>query len=259
VDELAAEFGMTADKFRETVERTSDVEAVRLATSWLIQLRGGKKIARFEVEEQFAYLVEPLLDLKPLKYFSDGSEKYADATTTDTTNSDSSYKVAALGKVPSYKAAIPSYQQPDYANGKRLSLSVKVATTSVKVGDKLAFEVTANRQCELQILYVESSGNVELFPDQLVGNAILAAGKAKRIPAKGTGNIEFDEPGHDETLILFCREGGLGSNRITKEQALKIAKASGKTATRGIAFNLAKKVAKSNGNTAFHMVSFDVK
>ena len=258
-EELAAEFGMSAKKFRETVEKTSDVEVVRLATSWLIQLRGGKKIARFEVEEQFAYLAEPLLGLKPLRYYSDGSENVADASKTDVTNSDTSYKVAKLGKVPNYKAAIPSYQKPEYANGKRLTLSVKVASTNVKVKDKLSFEVTANRQCELQILYVESSGNVELFPDQLIGNAILAPGIAKRIPDAGSGNIEFDEPGHDETLILFCREGGLGSQRITKEQALKIAKASGKTATRGIAFNLAKKVAKSKGDTAFHMVSFNVK
>ena len=256
-EELAAEFGMSAKKFRETVERTSDVEVVRLATSWLIQLRGGKKIARFEVEEQFAYLAEPLLGLKPLRYFSDGSENVAGVTST--INSDTSYKVATLGKVPNYKVAIPSYQQPDYATGKRLSLSVKVASTNVRVKDKLSFEVTANRQCELQILYVESSGNVELFPDQLIGNPILTAGKAKRIPDAGSGNIEFDEPGHDETLILFCREGGLGEQRLTKEQALKIAKSSGKTATRGIAFNLAKKVAKSKGDTAFHMVSFNVK
>ena len=253
LDELAAEFGMTADDFKLAVERSTGVEAARLATSWLIQLRGGKKVSRFEVEEQFAFLVGPLLNLKPLRFEKEEIVDY-DA------NDDKPIKVVAKNdEKPDYKTAIPAYQKPEYAEGKRLALSIKVAATDVKVGDKLSFEVSSNRQCELQILYVESSGNVEVFPDQLVGDPNLKAGQFKRIPAKGTGDIEFDEPGYDESLILFCREGGLGSHRLTKKTALKIAKASGKPSTRGIAFNLAKKVEKSKGDAAFHVVTFNVK
>ena len=122
-----------------------------------------------------------------------------------------------------YAAIVPQYQQKEYVEGKKLELSLKVVSTHVRVGDKLAFTIQSNKACELQIVYVESNGNVEIFPSQLVGDPWLKAHEPKHIPLQGSGEIEFDEPGHAETLILFCSEKGLGHDRLTTEAAKAIA------------------------------------
>ena len=93
----------------------------------------------------------------------------------------------------------------------------------------------------------------------MIGDNILKAGEKRLIPTKESGEIEFDEPGIAETLLMYCKVGGLGTDRLDKKQAIAIAKASNKQATRGIAIKLAEKVEESKGENAFHMVTFNVK
>jgi hypothetical protein len=75
-------------------------------------------------------------------------------------------------------------------------------------------------------------------------------------------------------MVLFCREGGLGNQRLDDRAAKELAKKSGQSASRGLAVKLFEKAkadekaadAKAGGEakkggkgtSAIHMVTFNV-
>jgi len=271
IDAFAAEFDMEPEEFKNAVRRISDLQVQQLAMQKLLQLESGATVPRFEVEQQFAYLQEALTGLTPLTkaHVSEFHDTYKQNTKkkeyvadVKEVHSEQAYKTGPIVKTvtskKAYEEIVPQYQKQEYISDGKLELSLKTKSTNVHVGDTMSFSITSNKDCEMQILYVESSGNVEVFPDQLVGNPWLSAGKPRLIPLKGAGEIVFDEAGHDESLIIFCSENGLGKDRLSTAAAKKMAKDSKKTATRGITFKLAKKVEKQSGKSAFHLVSFNV-
>jgi mono/diheme cytochrome c family protein len=247
-EELAAEFDMTPEQFEAAIQRVPDAEVLRLGLDWVTQLKGGAKVPRFEVEQHFAALVKPLLGLEPL-----GNEN-AEIDTPDYKDGD--YRDDA-------------FKGDDGKN--KLELKVDIKNTDVFVDERLSFNVTANRACELQVFYVESDGNVEVVPQEMIGEKFLAAGKPRRIPDPASGDLVFDEAASNETLVLFCREGGLGNQRLSAEQAKRLADASGEPTSRGLAIILyetakdaeskasANDPAAGNGTSAIHMVTFNVK
>ena len=255
-DALAAEFDLTPEEFEQAIQRVKDGDALRIGLDWITQLKGGSSVPRFEVEQQFAALVEPLMGLEPLKI-----ENGEGASTNET-------------KTPDYKDA--DYREDgvkaDDKKGNKLALSVDVKNTDVFVDEKLSFKVEANNKCELQIFYVESDGNVEEIPQSMIGEAFLEAGKPRAIPDPASGDLVFDAVGADETMLLFCREGGLGNQRLNAKGAKKLAKSSGEATSRGIAIKLFEKAkadekkADANneatggkGTSAIHLVTFNVK
>ncbi len=258
-DALAAEFDMTPEEFEQSIQTVKDAEVLRIGLDWVTQLKGGSKVPRFEVEQQFAKLVEPLLGLDPLK---------VEAQEAASTNENGT---------PDYKDA--EYRddgvKADEKKGNKLALSVDVKNTEVFVDEKLSFKVTATNKCELQIFYIESDGNVEEIPQSMIGEKFLEAGKARVIPDPAAGDVFFDTKGADETMLLFCREGGLGNQRLDAKGAKALAKKSGENNSRGIAVKLFEKAkaeekkadaaaggdAKEGGKgtSAIHLVTFNVK
>ncbi|OCW59482.1 c-type cytochrome [Hoeflea olei] len=244
-DRLAAEFGMTPDEFTSSIQRIQDQHALRLALDWITQLKGGSKIPRFEVEEQYAALVEPLMNLKPLHYAPQG-----------------------FATLPEYKDAM--YRDDGYKaepNAGKLELAVAVAATDVKVNDMLSFTVTANRACELQIFYVETDGTVEVIPQEMIGAPYLEPGVARRIPDAAVGDLIFDTQGYNESLVLFCREGGLGDQRLSAEGARKMISQSTEKPTRGLLVKMheQKKAVEATlpdaqkGRSALQLITFNVR
>jgi mono/diheme cytochrome c family protein len=248
---LAAEFDMTEEQFEQAVQRIRDSNTLRLALDWLTQLKGGSKIPRFEVEQQFAGLTKPLLDLEPLQ---------------------KNGKVQTAGSVPDYKNA--DYRDDAFKgdDGKtKLELKIAVKNTDVFIDEILSFDVTANRRCELQVFYVEADGNVEIIPQEMIGKNFLEAETPRQIPDPASGDLVFDAPALNETLLLFCREGGLGEQRLSAEEAKKLAEESGQPASRGLAIKLFEKAKQAEenadahnqtggkGTSAIHMVTFNVK
>ncbi len=274
LEALASEFDMTGEQFQTASTLVADPVQAQLVNLWLTQLKGGAKVPRFEVEQQFAGLSKALLgvqslDLKPLAKHQAPAAGGSPPPPTS----------VVLGAATA-AAAIPDYKNPamqaDTPNGK-LTLELKVPSTNVSVGQELNFEVTANRACELQVFYVEDTGNVEVFKPELIGAPFLNAGKPRRIPDPRGGSLVFDTPGKDESLVLFCREGGLREQRLTAEQARALALASRTTPTRGLAQRLADQnsvaakpatisslsvpstVAPAPGGSAVHMVTFNIR
>lgn len=260
---LAAEFDMTPPEFEKAVQRVRDGDVALIARDWITQVSGGAKVPRFEVEQQFAKLVKPLLNVDPL----DLSVSEA-ATANNAGKKDEG--------TPEYKNA--NYRDDAFkkeeGKGGKLKLSVKVKNQTVFVDEKLTFDVTASNACELQIFYVEQDGNVEIIPQEMIGEKFLKAGETRRIPDPVSGDLVFDTPGKDETLLLFCREGGLGDQRLSAADAKKLARESGDPASRGLAIQLNEKIkaaekaadAKAGGDakqgigsSAINMVTFTVK
>lgn len=266
---LAAEFDMTPDQFELAIQRVSDNDVLRLGLDWITQLKGGSKVPRFEVEQQFAALTKPLLNLDPLD-----KETEEASTTNESKDDDKSDETKkAEVKTPDYKD--PEYRDDAFKDDdakNKLALKVNVPNTDVFVDEKLSFEVTATRACELQVFYVEADGNVEVVPQEMIGKEFLTADKARRIPDPATGDLVFDTSAANETLLLFCREGGLGNQRLSAEDAKDLVKKSGQPASRGLAIKLFEKAkaeekkAEANneekggkGTSAIHMVTFNVK
>ena len=134
-------------------------------------LEAGGTIPRAELEQQYANLLHPLMQLKPLDtttvHFSDA---YALAASPDATATQASLKQETVA------AATPEYRQEETNREGKLELALHVASTTAKVGDQLSFELSSNKACELQVLYVEETGNVEVIPDAMIGNTTLQPG-----------------------------------------------------------------------------------
>ncbi len=165
----------------------------------------------------------------------------------------------AYVKPASLAEAAPAYRQEQPKDYKKLELALYVKSTTAKVGDYLTFELSSNEACELQVLYVEETGNVEVIPDAMIGSTTLQAGEKRLIPQPGSGNLTFDTPAPAETMIAYCRAGGLGDARLSAEKARELVKASNQPATRGLAINLAKKAEGDKGASGVQMVTFEIK
>jgi hypothetical protein len=109
------------------------------------------------------------------------------------------------------------------------------------------------------VMYVEDTGNVEIIPDVMIGSTTLNPGERRLIPQPGTGNLTFDSPSPGETMIAYCRIGGLGDQKLTAEKAKELAASTKQPLTRGIAVNLAKQAEKDNGASGVQMVTFEIK
>ncbi|KQV42477.1 MULTISPECIES: c-type cytochrome [unclassified Rhizobium] len=251
---LASEFDMTPEEFSRAVQQVTDNDTLRLALDWVTTLEAGGTIPRAELEQQYANLLHPLMQLKPLDtttvHFSDG---YALAASPEAITTQASLKQETVA------AATPEYRQEETKKEGKLELALHVASTTAKVGDQLSFELSTNKACELQVLYVEETGNVEIIPDAMIGNTTLQAGERRLIPQAGTGNLTFDTPAPAETMVAFCRAGGLAEQKLTAEQARQIVAQSHLPPTRGLAINLAKKAEDDQGASGLQVVTFEIR
>ncbi|MBZ7921384.1 c-type cytochrome [Ensifer adhaerens] len=244
-DALAAEFDMTPKQFSDAIKRVTNTDVLRLGLDWVTTLEAGGTIPRNEVEQQYALLLQPLLQRRPL----------------DT----AAIVVAGAEQAPpdakpqSIASAVPDYRKQDLATGNKLELALNVKSTTAKVGDQLSFELSANQACELQILYVEENGNVEVIPDVMIGNTTLQPGERRLIPQPGTGTLTFDTPAPAESMLAFCRAGGLGDQKLTVEKAREYVSKSRLPPTRGLAINLAKRAQGDAGASSVQMVTFEIK
>ncbi|WP_275790933.1 c-type cytochrome [Pararhizobium gei] len=250
---LAAEFDMKPKEFSAAIKRVEDRDALRLGIDWITILESGGTIPRSEVEQQFPLLLSPLMQLKPL---DTTTVRVAASVRTEEVAGQTAHQTPVQAET--IQAATPAYRQEKPAENK-LELALHVSSTSARVGDLLSFELSTNKACELQVLYVEETGNVEVIPDVMIGNTTLQVGERRQIPQPGTGNLTFDTPAPAETMIAFCREGGLGAQKLTAERARQLVADSHMPPTRGLAINLADQARQDKGASGLQVVTFEIK
>ncbi|QRM55459.1 c-type cytochrome [Sinorhizobium sp. BG8] len=248
---VAAEFDMTPGQFSDAVRRLTDLDVLRLGIDWVATLEAGGTIPRVEIEQQFPFLLEPLMRLRPLQRSADALANASSETSTGIATTGAS----AIQTV----AETPAYRQDDKTNEGKLRLALHVPSTVARVGDQLSFELTTNKACELQVMYVEETGNVEIIPDVMIGDPTLKPDEKRLIPQPGTGDLTFDTPSAAETMIAFCRVGGLGGDRLSADRAKDLVAEARQPVTRGLAINLAKKAEEDKGASGVQMVTFEIK
>ncbi len=264
LDQVAREFHMDVEQFQNRLRTLGDPVLTTVTNDWMARLTAGGKLHRSELEAHYGDVMGRISDLR--SYRQQGGY----VTAQHTTDSDQYQEdvVAAIADLSQQAQGqyIPAITKPlaDPVSvtpaADRLQLALTVPNLHPRVNDLLEFEISANRRCELQIFYIEESKNVEELPASLLGPNYLDAGEYRRIPYAGSGlQIRFDTAGTGETMLAFCREGGLGQQRMTASQVLDFAKRLSVPLTRGITIEAADRVTKDAGQSASNHVTFDVK
>lgn len=268
-EQLARDFHMDIETFKERARRLGDPTLTVVVGDWISRLETGGKIQRSEVEKYYGDILERISDLRPFRYDHDAGyevvkhepEVYDEGAYEEEV--EKAVKKVVKKEEEPYEPAVKEpveYDPPSYEpDHDRLKLAIYVDRNEYYVNDLLTFEIEASDRCELQMFYVEESKNIEELPPQLLGPAFLEPGEKRRIPYEGSGlQIRFDEPGAGETMLAFCRKGGLEDYGMSAEGALDYAKKHFQPLTRGIAIEAADKVAEDDGASATNHVTFNV-
>ena len=243
-----------------------DAELMRIADGWMNRFEDGLEISRVELDEVYTAMLPRLTDLDPFQYVADqyvqqvieGDYEEGVVGAIETTEATYAEVPASAPYTPDL-AKVPNYIAPPAKKADALELYLTVPNVNVHVNDLLEFDITANHRCELQVFYVEETETIEVLPQEVLGPKFLEAGERRRIPYPGSGlRLRFDTPGKGETMVAFCREGGLGEARIDGEYALNYAKEHYQPLSRGLVIERFKEVEKDLGGSAVHAVTFQV-
>ena len=261
-DALAREFGLTPAEMRERSFGLGDAHLSQIMATWTRRAENGLRIPRDELENYWSVLLPLLTDFNAHRY--DASYNNSSISSYEEYNQATEIAVANTTKklTEPYKPA--ATEPEEYKNFKQPSnpmhLLIRAGSTDVKVGDYLEFEISSNRDCELQILYVEANKTIEEYPQSVLGQTFLKAGEWRTIPFPGSDlRVKFDEPGNGETLVAFCRVGGLGEQRISPEDVTSLAKELSLDRQRGISFVAEQQVSEAVGESAYNYITFDVR
>ena len=260
--QVARAFFLTEEEFRARIREVGDPNIMQIVQQWVQRVDDGLHVRRAELEAVYADLLPRLTDLRPYDY--GGAVAYTPQPVADyVAVASTAYEVAAQKEQAPYQPQAESTLQPYVpvvAPDDPLILQLSVPYVEVKVNDLLEFDVTANRRCELQILYVEETKTVEELPPEVLGPTFLDAGETRRIPYPGSGmQLRFDTPGKGETMVAFCREGGLGDKRISGQGAVAYANERFQPLSRGLVIERTETVARDNGQSATNVVTFNVR
>lgn len=262
LEDVARAFFLTEEEFRERVRSMGDPALMQTVDSWIRRIDDGLFVTRAEIEEVWGDLLPRLTDLRPYRPHHAAYQPQVITGSYDQTAAAAvtyELQAKAVPYTPPNPADLPPYVPPRAKPTDALVLELSVPKVSVRVNDLLTFDVRANRRCELQVLYVEETRVVEELPPEVIGPAFLEAGESRRIPFPGSGlQLRFDTPGRGETMVAFCREGGLGEKRITGQQAMDFARERFQPLSRGIVIERTQQVAADNGQSATNVVTFDV-
>src|SRR5690606_8991423 len=123
-EQLAAEFDMTPEQFASDIRRLTDAGALRIGLDWVATLEAGATVPRVELEEQYAFMLQPLLQLEPLKRDVNHDAVAVDTAThqqPDQATGDDQYQAAT-----NTAHAVPAYKQDDKAQADKVKLALHV-------------------------------------------------------------------------------------------------------------------------------------
>lgn len=260
-DALAREFGLSVEDFQDRAFGIGDAHLSQVLATWTRRAQNGLRIPRDEVENYWKVLLPLLTHFDAHSYDVNYSDK--PIVSYDEYNKATEIAVAKTTKTlvePYQPAATEAKEYEEYNKPSNpMHLLIRAGSTDVKVGDYLEFEISTNRECELQIIYIEANKTIEEYPQSVLGPQYLTAGEWRKIPFPGSKiRVKFDEPGNGETLVAFCRVGGLGEHRIHPADVSALAKELSLDRKRGISFIAEEQVAEDKGESAYNYITFDV-
>lgn len=260
LDAVAREFDLSTDELLSRVNQVGDANLQQTVSDWTTRLKQGIKLHRSELEKAYVALMPRITDYRARGDKVVKAVKVVNNTYLQKASNQAYTQLVQKSQKPfkPQTTNLPKFTPPLKPSSK-LKLKLTVPKTKWHVGELLAFDVSASRRCELQVLYVEESKNIQELPQKILGAKFLEPGEVRRIPAAGSGlRIRFNTPGQGETMVAYCRENGLGSKRITAKEALKFAKENFQPLSRGIIIEAAAKEAEDKGQSASNAVTFNV-
>ncbi len=260
-DALAREFGLNVEEFQDRSFGIGDAHLSQVLATWTRRAQNGLRIPRDEVENYWKVLLPLLTHFDAYNY--DAGYRDEKKISFDEYKEATELAVTMTTKIladPYKPAATEATEYVEYNKPSNpMHLLIRAGSTDVKIGDYLEFEISTNRDCELQIVYIESNKNIEEYPQSVLGPQYLTAGEWRKIPFPGSKiRVQFDEPGNGETLVAFCRVGGLGEHRIHPSDVSALAKELSLDRKRGISFIAEEQVAEDKGDSAYNYITFDV-
>ena len=260
LEAVARTFFLSEADFRDRMRSMGDPVLMQTVDQWIQRADNGLFVTRSEIEDVYADLLPRLTDYRPYQPYVQAyvpqtvagyDAKAVAALQYETEQQAVPYTPPAAGSLPAYTA--------ETDNADPLILELSVPYVDVRVNDLLEFDVRANRACELQVLYVEETKTVEELPPEVIGPAFLQPGETRRIPYPGSGfQLRFDTTGKGETMVAYCREGGLGDTRISGQQAVDYATEHFQPLSRGLVIERFAQVDRDNGASAANAITFNV-
>lgn len=253
---LARLFHLTPDELRARARHLGDPVLTQVLNGWLYRFDTGLSVTIDEAAEFWPALLPRLTGLHPRAGRGwaapvAGYEAAAAAAVQQTVQG----AYTAFAPDPGLAAYVPPAVPAD-----PLTLRLHVPYQQVRVNELLSFEVEANRACTLQIVYVEANQRVVVFPQAVLGEALLRPGERRRIPQAASGlQLRFDRPGSGEALLAYCREPGSTQPPMVAEQLVQAARARYQPLTRGLEIEAGARVQNDAGQSAFASVTFDVR
>lgn len=261
--DLAREFHLEPEVFRDRVRRIADPALAQIMQDWLSRLDSGLTIHRGEVGDHYPRLLGRMTNFRALRPGDDATARLHAAGQGDI-EQEAGQALLTANKAWQEPFEPAESDESDYVPPQKVTdkvrLGITVPETEVHVDDLLVFDITTNKTCELQIFYVEENETVEEIIPEIIGPAILRAGETRRIPVSGSGyQLRFDTPGRGETMFAYCRVGGLGRERLRADTVLTYADERSMTPLRGISQEAVSRVESDAGQSGFNFVTFNVR
>lgn len=259
---LAQRFYLTEEEFRIRARQISDPHLAQLVSGWLQRFDSGLRVTQDEVDTNWAALLPRLTLLDALDYHPGAA--YQAAGDVYQAPTGAAYEVAAVAaiqeeeEVYAPRVDVPTYVAP-VTHADPLEITLHVPRQQVYVDDLLTFEVSTNRACILQIIYVEINDSIVELPQAVIGAQLVQPGERRLIPQAASGlQLRFDRPGVGETLLAFCREPSSSQPAINADEMVTAARSNYLPLFRGLTVEVANRAEDDAGRSAFASVTIDV-
>ncbi|GAB5446244.1 c-type cytochrome [Gymnodinialimonas sp.] len=259
ITDLAQRFYLSEDEFRLRARQIADPHLAQLVSGWLQRFDQGLLVTQDEVDAHWADLLPRMTLLDALDYHP-GVVNYQVAGGAYETAAVAAIETAVVADADAYapRVDVPAYVAP-VTHADPLEITLHVPRQQVYVDDLLTFEVSTNRACILQIIYVEINDAIVELPQSVIGAELIQPGERRLIPQAASGlQLRFDRPGVGETLLAYCREPSSGQPAIDAGQMYAVAQERFMPLFRGLTIEAANRVEDDAGRSAFASVTIDV-
>ncbi|MBY4892019.1 cytochrome c [Rhodobacteraceae bacterium N5(2021)] len=259
IADLAQRFFLTEEEFRTRARQIGDPHLAQLVSGWVQRFDNGLLVTQDEVDTHWAALLPRLTLLDALDYHP-GTVDYQVAGGAYEAAAVAAIEIAVGADADAYapRVDVPAYVAP-VTHADPLEITLHVPRQQVYVDDLLTFEVSTNRACILQIIYVEINDAIVELPQAVIGAELIQPDERRLIPQAASGlQLRFDRPGVGETLLAYCREPSSGQPAIDAAQMVAVAHERYQPLFRGLTVEAANRVEDDAGRSAFASVTIDV-
>lgn len=255
---VARLFGLSEADFRARARQIADPHLAQLVSGWIQRFDTGLLVTQDEVDTHWAALLPRLTLLDAFSYNPGVAYQATGGAYEDAAVSAIQTAVVVAEEAYAPRVDVPTYEAP-VTHADPLEITLHVPSQQVYVNDLLTFEVSTNRACVLQIVYVEVNDEIVVLPQSVIGAELVNPVERRLIPQAASGlQLRFDRPGVGETLLAYCREPSSDQPAINAAEMVDLARERYQPLFRGLTVEVANRSEADAGRSAFASVTIDV-